>query len=374
MLKTILIVLLIATVSLGVSVPLVNKPLQKSSLDAQKEYLQSSEFTNKIYDAMYSNQNIPVEDFTNTQYLVEIEVGTPPQTFLIVPDTGSSNLWVYSAKCWFSVACYVHSTYKEGSSSTFEHDDKKFSLEYGSGGISGFWSRDQVQLGGLTASNFTMGEVTSASGIAFIAGHMDGILGLGYQSISVDNLPVFVNAADTDDRSFSFFLGDTTEESVLVIPGTDESLYTGDLVYHDVIEQKYWSLNLTSIKVNGTQIPDVAEYKGVIDSGTSLIVGSNKIIDPILAQIGDIDQTCVDNTGLPDVTFTFDDVEYTLTSADYIVEVTALGQTACVLGIAASAFPDGFNYLIIGDVLMRKFYSHFDKNNNRVGFALAKHD
>lgn len=374
MFKSILIVLLIATVSFGVRVPLTKVPLVKSTLESQKEYLQSSDFTTKIYDAMYSNSNIPVEDFTNTQYLVEIEVGTPPQSFLIVPDTGSSNVWVYSAKCWFSVACYNHQTYKEGSSKTFVHDDKKFALNYGSGGISGFWSRDTVQLGALSASNFTFGEVTSASGIAFIAGHLDGILGLGYQSISVDNLPVFVNEADTDDRSFSFFLSNTDGDSYLVMPGTDDSLYTGELIYHDVIEKKYWSLNLTTIKVGDTIVPNVDEYKGVIDSGTSLIVGSNEIIDPILAKIGKIDATCANLTGLPDVTFTFDELEYTLSSDDYVVKVTALGQTQCVLGIAASAFPTGFNYLIIGDVFMRKFYSHFDKNNDRVGFALAKHN
>ncbi len=36
-----------------------------------------------------------------------------------------------------------------------------------------------------------------------------------------------------------------------------------------------------------------------------------------------------------------------------------------------STFPPTFNYLILGDVFMRKYYSYFDGNNNRVGFALA---
>jgi len=34
-------------------------------------------------------------------------------------------------------------------------------------------------------------------------------------------------------------------------------------------------------------------------------------------------------------------------------------------------FGEGFNYVIFGDVFMRKFISHFDLENDRVGFAAA---
>ena len=35
---------------------------------------------------------------------------------------------------------------------------------------------------------------------------MDGILGLGYGTISVNNLPTFIDSAEIEDKSFGFYL------------------------------------------------------------------------------------------------------------------------------------------------------------------------
>ena len=57
-----------------------------------------------------------------------------------------------------------------------------------------------------------------------------------------------------------------------------------------------------------------------------------------------------------------------LTPNDYVLMVEDSGQRECVLGVMGQDFPANFNYFILGDSFMRRYYSFFDKKNDRVGF------
>lgn len=94
-----------------------------------------------ISEKFLGGEHISVKDFMNAQYFIEISVGTPAQKFTVVPDTGSSNLWLYSKKCW-SLACWTHPLYDNSKSSTYKKDGEDFEIQYGSGGVGGTVSWD----------------------------------------------------------------------------------------------------------------------------------------------------------------------------------------------------------------------------------------
>jgi hypothetical protein len=153
-----------------------------------------------------------------------------------VPDTGSSNLWVYSKQCT-SVPCLTHDTYNYKNSSTYVANGEAFVIQYGSGGVNGTVAQDVVNFGGATAT-MGFGLVKSVSGAAFYTSKMDGILGLGYGSISVDSLATFVDSDNETDKSFSFYLHDNPTASYMVMPGFEETGYT-KVATHNVIEETY---------------------------------------------------------------------------------------------------------------------------------------
>ena len=55
-----------------------------------------------------------------------------------------------------------------------------------------------------------------------------------------------MDGADLTDKSFSFYLHSNPEKSYMVIPGMDTEGYT-TIEKHNVVEQKYWALQLASV-------------------------------------------------------------------------------------------------------------------------------
>jgi len=107
--------------------------------------------------------------------------------------------------------------------------------------------------------------------------------------------------------------------------------------------------------------------KAIVDTGTSLIVGPTAWMNDIIANFPKtIDCAKIDK--YPDLTFTIAGQQFSVPSTYYIVQVN--GQ--CILGVQGADLPAEFgNTIILGDVFIRRYYTHFDWGNQAVGFAMS---
>ncbi|CAD5183769.1 unnamed protein product [Musa acuminata subsp. malaccensis] len=237
---------------------------------------------------------ISLKNYMNAQYFGEVGIGSPSQKFTVIFDTGSSNLWVPSSKCYFSIACFFHSRYKSTRSSSYQKNGKSAAIHYGSGSISGFFSQDHVTVGGLVVKSQDFIEATREPSATFLVAKFDGILGLGFKEISVGKaVPVWYNMVKqglVKEPVFSFWFNrhaDEGEGGEIVFGGVDPNHYKGEHTYVPVTQKGYWQFNMGDVLIGGesTGFCD-GGCAAIADSGTSLIAGPTTIIAEINQKIG----------------------------------------------------------------------------------------
>lgn len=239
-------------------------------------------------------QYVSLKNYMDAQYYGEISIGNPPQTFTVIFDTGSSNLWVPSSKCHFSVSCYFHPKYDASKSSTYKTNGKSCEIHYGTGSMSGYLSQDHVKVGNIVVKDQVFTEATHEPGITFLAAKFDGILGLGFQQIAVQNVvPVWYNMVNQNlakNPVFSFWMNrnaDDSEGGEIVFGGVDPKHFTGEHTYVPVTREGYWEFNMGDFLIDGKSTGYCAAgCAAIADSGTSLLAGPSAIVTEINHAIG----------------------------------------------------------------------------------------
>ena len=89
-----------------------------------------------------------------TYFAGRISIGTPPQTFVVLFDTGSSHLWVPNFRAQVK-GCGTFPAYDHRASSTSEQNCTHVTLDAGSPPISGYLSVDTVTIGELALPGIT---------------------------------------------------------------------------------------------------------------------------------------------------------------------------------------------------------------------------
>lgn len=297
-------------------------------------------------------------------------------------------MWVPSSTCpIIDVACQTHNQYNHNDSSTYVPNGEPFSIEYGSGSLKGFLSTDSVGVGEFIVTGQTFAEATQEPGITFVAAQFDGILGLAFQTISVDRVtPVYYNMMSqglVSEEIFSFWLSQTAGAvpgGEIVFGGTNPARYTGSINYVPLTVETYWEFTMDDFQVSGqSQGWCPTGCKAICDSGTSVITGPKSNIDALNKELGaivvlgeGIFPNCSHALSGPNVEIILNSITYTLTPNDYVLQETQDGVTTCISGFLGLDVPPPAGPLyILGDVFIAKYYAIFDFGNKQVGFATA---
>ena len=142
----------------------------------------------------------------------------------------------------------------------------------------------------------TFAEATREPGLAFLAAKFDGILGLGFQEISVGQIvPPFYNMlsqGQIPEPLFSFYFNrDPSAPSggEMVLGGVNPAHFVGAHTWVPLTRRGYWQLALDDITLGGSSTGfcgSGAPCPVIADTGTSLIAGPKDAVRAINDKIG----------------------------------------------------------------------------------------
>eukprot|EP01017_Pseudomicrothorax_dubius_P047924 TRINITY_DN8649_c0_g1_i1.p1 TRINITY_DN8649_c0_g1~~TRINITY_DN8649_c0_g1_i1.p1 ORF type:complete len:396 (-),score=87.40 TRINITY_DN8649_c0_g1_i1:98-1285(-) len=366
------------------------EPLHKSIEEQQKRfnYLKSRYYTPRRLSKKYSkflgmeteilsNDHTEADIFNSfdVMYYGNLTIGTPPQSFRVVFDTAEGRLVVPSSRCQPSLSCVFHRKYNRNASSTYVHNDTLFFLGYHSTLLVGLINFDTVSIAGLNVTNSCFGETIDYRGHQFSIAPYDGVLGFAWPAIAVGYGPTIVQQMYEQglisDNSFSLYLTDNKGHSggKLILGGINPNYAASNFTYIPLFSESLWVLQLDNIKVGNISC-GIDNMVAVIDSGTPSISAGKTIVDKIRSTLPQLH--CTDITNLPNITFVIKGYDLVLEPKDYLYYFEDSEKIDCIFGVEQVKLPDGpFNMVLLGDIFLRKFYTHFDYANSSVGFALA---
>jgi len=367
--------------AVGASAEVVRVPIQKTvSLRDIAKGMEATGLLGSADGLASDGDAVPISDYQNAQFYGPIKIGG--QDFKVIFDTGSANVWVPGKACGF-LTCWMHPRYNEAKSKTYEKDGRQYKVQYGSGPVEGIFSKDTVTVGSIDVKGQLFAEVNKVSfgplNIAFAAGKFDGLLGLGFKSISQYQIPTpfesMVEQKLIDEPVFAFYLQqDAAQQGELIFGGIDKSHYTGELVDVPLTSETYWEVSLDAMTFGGKPVISSAQ-KAIIDSGTSMLAGPKEQVAALAKQVGaksvmgkEYMIDCSKKSSLPDLVVTLGGHEFTLTSNDYVLQISG----KCLFAFIGIDVPPPHGPLwIMGDIFMRKYYCVFDYGNKKMRIAPA---
>ncbi len=365
---------------------------------------------NTVSRMVISNVALLLTHFQQTLYLANITLGTPPQSFRLHFDTGSSDLWVNSRNSSYCHStstggksknrkklklCEEYGTYNANASSTYEYVASNFDITYlDDTCVSGDYAKDDMTISGITLKGLQFG-------IGYETQTAEGIFGIGYTRNEVQvgrakldpypNMPqAMADQGFIASNAYSLWLNDLdAAQGNILFGGVDTAKFEGTLQTLPVQKQdgEYsdFLITLTSLAYNGSTIVDGQKQAVLLDSGSTLSYLPNSITHEIYNTVGaqyQNDQNaafcpCSLKTNEISIDFTFSGPTIKVPMNELVMGLNTAqgepvyfedGQQACLFGIA----PAATRTPVLGDTFLRSAYVVYDLENNEISLAQTR--
>ncbi|OWK17241.1 PAG2 [Cervus elaphus hippelaphus] len=365
---------------LGERIPLTKMKTMQDTLPEKnvlKNFLEKHAYRlsqNSANDPKFTSH--PLKNMQDFFYTGNITIGTPPQEFRVIFDTGSSVTWVASVYC-HSPSCSAMIRFNPEASSTFYPSNQSISLPYGLAWMKGVLGYDTVRIGNLVIMNQTFGLAKEYERL-MVSKPVDGILGLGFPKLAKGTIPILDNLKKqgvTSEPVFAFYLTTQKESgSVVMFGGVDHSYHKGELNWVPVSKPGFWQIAMDRISINGTVVACSWGCQALVDTGTTMLMGPSDAvtkIDRFLQPKPSEDSKipCNLTSTLPPIIFTINGIDYPVPAQAYMEKAS---EHVCFTHILGN--PEGIKgseTWVLGDIFLRLYFSVFDWKNNRIGLAPA---
>lgn len=322
-------------------------------------------------------------DADDVGYIATIQIGTPPQNFNILMDSGSADFWVGSESCQSQQGtCGNHTFLGSKSSSSFVQSNQNFNVTYGSGAVAGVLCQDNVNMAGLQLNNHTFG-VANEESVQFSADTVpfDGLMGLAQSILSNEKVPTPVESLASNgliSSAISSFkisrLADQLNDGQVTFGGLDPTKFVAStlITIPNVSKVGFWEGALNAITVNG-QNTGMAGRTAILDTGTTLIIAPPADTLAVVTMLGgkcDTQQCTIPCTSNASVALSFGNASFTIDPRDMLLLPVDVNDPTgdCTAGIQPGTIGTDTEWLV-GDVFLKNAYLSVDTTNNQISLA-----
>jgi len=170
---------------------------------------------------------------------------------------------------------------------------------------------------------------------------------------------------------FSVYLSDSDSETSEITFGDVKQEHMASEMFWQPVSRNsgYWQVEIQDITINGYRMSLCENCQVAVDTGTSQLAGPTEVIQNLEKKLNVL-ANCENYDRLPTLGFVMGEHELKLNPQDYVDK----GSNGCEVSLMELDVPPPNGPLFVfGDPFLRKYYTSYDSQNSKVGFAAARH-